>query len=39
LGWNRYVGQTGAKLQEKFGFTPEHAVKQAKQQIQLTKTQ
>ena len=53
LGWDRYVGQTGAKvvmnsfgasaplakLQEKFGFTAEHVVKQAKQQIQLTKTQ
>jgi transketolase len=49
LGWDRYVGQTGAKvvmnsfgasaplakLQEKFGFTVEHVVKQAKAQIQL----
>ncbi|WP_338507717.1 transketolase [Pseudomonas poae] len=49
LGWDRYVGQTGAKvvmnsfgasaplakLQEKFGFTVENVVKQAKQQIQL----
>ncbi len=48
LGWDRYVGQTGAKvvmnsfgasaplpkLQEKFGFTVEHVVKLAKQQIQ-----
>ncbi len=48
LGWDRYVGQTGAKvvmnsfgasaplakLQEKFGFTVENVVKQAKQQIQ-----
>ena len=51
LGWDRYVGQTGAKvvmssfgasaplakLQEKFGFTLEHVVKQAKAQIQLQK--
>ncbi len=51
LGWDRYVGQTGAKvvmssfgasaplakLQEKFGFTVEHVVKQAKAQIQLTR--
>jgi transketolase len=50
LGWDRYVGQTGAKvvmnsfgasaplpkLQEKFGFTVENVVKQAKAQIQLT---
>ena len=50
LGWDRYVGQTGAKvvmnsfgasaplakLQEKFGFTLENVVKQAKAQIQLT---
>ncbi|VVN45269.1 Transketolase [Pseudomonas fluorescens] len=50
LGWDRYVGQTGAKvvmnsfgasaplakLQEKFGFTVEHVVKQAKAQIQLS---
>ncbi|PFG24396.1 transketolase [Pseudomonas lurida] len=49
LGWDRYVGHTGAKvvmnsfgasaplakLQEKFGFTVEHVVKQAKAQIQL----
>ncbi len=49
LGWDRYVGQTGAKvvmnsfgasaplakLQEKFGFTVENVVKQAKAQIQL----
>ncbi|MCM2361245.1 transketolase [Pseudomonas sp. SR18] len=49
LGWDRYVGQTGAKvvmnsfgasaplakLQEKFGFTVEHVVNQAKQQIDL----
>jgi len=49
LGWDRYVGQTGAKvvmnsfgasaplakLQEKFGFTVENVVKQAKQQINL----
>jgi transketolase len=47
LGWDRYVGQTGAKvvmnsfgasaplakLQEKFGFTPENVVKLAKQQL------
>lgn len=50
LGWDRYVGQTGAKvvmnsfgasaplaqLQERFGFTVENVVKQAKAQIQLT---
>ena len=50
LGWDRYVGQTGAKvvmnsfgasaplakLQEKFGFTVENVVRQAKQQIQQT---
>ncbi|OIN51707.1 transketolase [Pseudomonas azotoformans] len=50
LGWDRYVGQTGAKvvmnsfgasaplaqLQERFGFTVENMVKQAKAQIQLT---
>ncbi|WEX13220.1 transketolase [Pseudomonas sp. G11] len=50
LGWDRYVGQTGAKvvmnsfgasaplakLQEKFGFTTENVVKQARAQIQLT---
>jgi transketolase len=49
LGWDRYVGQTGAKvvmnsfgasaplakLQEKFGFTVEHVVKQAKAQVDL----
>ena len=49
LGWDRYVGQTGAKvvmnsfgasaplakLQEKFGFTVEHVVKQARAQIDL----
>lgn len=49
LGWDRYVGHTGAKvvmnsfgasaplakLQEKFGFTVKHVVKQAKAQIQL----
>lgn len=48
LGWDRYVGQTGAKvvmnsfgasaplakLQEKFGFTVENVVKQAKLQLQ-----
>nr|WP_314563382.1 transketolase [uncultured Pseudomonas sp.] len=50
LGWDRYVGQTGAKvvmnsfgasaplakLQERFGFTVDNVVKQAKAQIQLT---
>lgn len=50
LGWDRYVGKTGAKvvmnsfgasaplakLQEKFGFTTENVVKQARAQIQLT---
>lgn len=49
LGWDRYVGQSGAKvvmnsfgasaplakLQEKFGFTVENIVKQAKAQIRL----